>query len=230
MLSVVSVLLVALVAVAVSEYPLGEWEMIERSPAGQSVTFTLALKLRNLDVLNELAERLTTPGSPEFRNWRTMEELNEITRPSTTQVRRLLRWLTASGLQTEDHCDFIAVKGSVAEVEAAFQVEFFEFQHVSRRDYQSIHRAVAHPIIPEAFHNLVSFATGITNLPYPSRPLRSRSENVDKYYVVPQTLRAQYGVPSDYVASNPASSQGLVEFGGSAGVSIPDLQVREHFS
>ena len=209
-----------------SEYPEGEWLMIERSLGEKIVTGTLALKLRNLDALDELAERLTTPGSPDFRDWRSMEELNEITRPSAVEVRRLLHWLSSFGLEAKDFSDFVSVKGPIAKLEAAFHVKYHAFQHVSRK--VTIHRAVSNPVIPKEFHNIVNFITGIANLPYPSSYLAGGSKNpVDDYYVVPETLRAQYGVPTDYVATNPSSSQGVAGFGPFTGISFPDLKVRK---
>lgn len=221
----VAVLFVVGIAAAL-EYPWTEWEKVEKSPASQTLSFTLALKLENLDVLDDLTVRLTTPGSPEFRQWKTMEELNKITQPDVRGVRRLLRWLKTHNLAGEDFSDFIKVTGTVADIEAAFNAEIYAYKNLLRKASPVvIHRSSVHPEIPSQFEGLVVFITGLSNFPYPSRPHFSRvADSVDNYYVVPQTLRNQYSVPSSYVASSPKSSQGLVEFGTQAGVSIPDLQ------
>ena len=222
----VAVLFVVGIAAAL-EYPWNEWEKVEKSPASQTLSFTLALKLENLDVLDELTVRLTTPGSPEFRQWKTMEELNKITQPDVRGVQRLLRWLRTHNLAGEDFSDFIKVTGTVADIEAAFNAEIYAYKNLLRKASSVIiHRSATHPEIPRQFEGLVVFVTGLSNFPYPSRPHYKRvADSVDNYYVVPQTLRGQYSVPPAYVASNYLSSQGLVEFGTQAGVSIDDLQV-----
>merc|ERR1712137_157368 len=221
----VAVLFVVGIAAAL-EYPWTEWEKVEKSPASQTLSFTLALKLENLDVLDELTVRLTTPGSPEFRQWKTMEELNKITQPDVRGVQRLLRWLRTHNLAGEDFSDFVKVTGTVADIEAAFNAEIYAYKNLLRKASSVIiHRSATHPEIPRQFEGLVVFVTGLSNFPYPSRPHYKRvADSVDNYYVVPQTLRGQYSVPADYVASNYLSSQGLVEFGTQAGVSIDDLQ------
>ena len=209
------------------EYPEREWEQVGRSGEEEELSFTLSLQMEHLDVLDDLAARLTTPGSPEFRQWKTMEQLNEITKPDVERTQQLLQWLSRSNLAAESFGDFVKVSGAVSDIESAFLTEFFTYRNILRRGAPTIHRSIVHPTIPVEFRGFVLFITGISNFPYPSKPLYKRNaaaKGVDSYYIVPQTLRNQYSVPPTTVATNVQSSQGVVEFGTVAGVSIPDLQ------
>lgn len=210
------------------EYPLNEWKQVERSAGDEEVNFTLALKLNNLDVLDELTIRLTTPGSSEFRQWKTIHELNEITKPDPTGVSNILSWLKVNHLKGIHYGDFITVSGSVVDVEYAFKVEYYKFINIIHTFQPiTIHRSIHHPIIPEKFRDIIVFITGVSNFPYPTKKTSNRKKtidsSVDDYYIVPQTLREQYSVPANYTATNPKSSQGVVEFGTFAGISQSDL-------
>jgi len=216
------VLSLFLCALVVAEFPWTEWTEIGRTSPDAEVKFTMALKLENLDVLNELSERLSTPGSPEYRQWKTIEELNEITRPNPARVAELLSYLRQFGLTGLDYSDFIEVHGRAADVEKAFSAEYHEYQY-TYLDTLVIHRSSVHPTIPVQFRDLVMFITGCSNFPHPRRAAPKRIADVGSYYMVPQTLQAQYSVDSSYVASNPNTTQGVVEFAPIAGVSSTDL-------
>src|SRR3990167_2725686 len=225
----------ALVCVALAAFPESEWRQAERADVDLTTSFTLALKLNNLDALDALAARISTPGSAEFRQWKTMEELNEITKPDVAKVLRLKFWLGLHSLKAADYGDFIKVTGKIRDVEAAFDTEYYVFENIIYTGDVTIVRSIRHPVIPEQFRELVVFITGVSNFPYPAekrleRVRVNRADDVGSYYVVPQTLRAQYAVPSTYSATNSNSSQGVVEFGARAGISIPDLQVRFFFA
>lgn len=214
-------------SVSALEYPWNEWELVGEAPAHVKVEFTLALKLENLDVLDDLTERLTTPGSPEFRQWKTIEELNEITKPNQEKVNAVLSWLERNNLEGKNYGDFIKVYGAVEDVEIAFHAKYNAYKNILRKISQVIiYRSSVHPTIPVEFRDIIVFITNVSNFPYPSRPRYAKvDDSVDSYYVIPDTLRAQYSVPSTYKATNSKSSQGVAEFAAFAGISETDLQV-----
>ena len=71
----------------IDSYPLNEWKQIERSIPEETIEFTISMKVENLEALNELTEKLTNIHSPQYRQWKTMEELNEIAHPNASRFR-----------------------------------------------------------------------------------------------------------------------------------------------
>jgi subtilase family serine protease len=222
----VVVLLVLHTIVVLGHYPLSDWHQLDRALPQQSFSFTLALKLENLDFLKELHYQLTTPGSPQYRQWKSVHELNAITQPNSQRVKQLVNWLLQNKLSPEDFGDFIKVSGMVQDVEQAFYVQIYDFQH-KVHPQRIIQRATTAPTLPIEFSNIVEFHLGISNFPLESKNAKSLKpeRDVGMYYMIPRTLQEQYGVPYNYVATNPKSSQAIVGYGGNDGVSTEDLQV-----
>ena len=213
-----------------------EWEDMGRTDTESEieVSFLLSLKMKNLAMLDHLTELLTTPGSPMFRKWKTMQELNEITRPDEQKTRELLSWLVEQNLKVKAFGNFIRVLGKTRDVETAFKVEYRSFRNNLDSNYPEIYRSLIRATIPAPFTSFIEIISGISEFPVPTRTNRAKvqkiieSDDVKFYYTVPQTLYNQYGMPNvSAVASSPKSSQGVAEFGKQYGIIPNDLTVRD---
>eukprot|EP00339_Tiarina_fusa_P001294 CAMPEP_0117035624 /NCGR_PEP_ID=MMETSP0472-20121206/25288_1 /TAXON_ID=693140 ORGANISM="Tiarina fusus, Strain LIS" /NCGR_SAMPLE_ID=MMETSP0472 /ASSEMBLY_ACC=CAM_ASM_000603 /LENGTH=526 /DNA_ID=CAMNT_0004745147 /DNA_START=206 /DNA_END=1786 /DNA_ORIENTATION=+ len=154
-----------------------------------------------------------------------MEELTDMIAPSQNDQDFVLNYLENYGCSGTSFGDFISAEGPAASVEKLFGAEFFAFKH--SKFNVVIHRSIHHPIIPEDLMHIVQFVTGIATFPHERKPVMktpidSTVEDVDKW-VLPQTLRNLYNIPSGTVNTAKTNSMGVVEFGIVAGISQKDL-------
>ena len=214
----------------IDSYPLNEWKQIERSIPEETIEFTISMKVENLEALNELTEKLTNIYSSQYRQWKTMAELNEIAHPNLEEKEKLKQHLENHYFEVEDLGDFLKIKGRVDNTEELFNVSLFKFQNIFFDDV-SINRCLETPIFPKPFQSLISFVTGIANFPHPtkSKSKINVTSDTSDLYVVPTTLRDQYGVSYYMVANNSKSSQGVVEFSSKIGVNMDYVNVSNYF-
>jgi len=221
-------LIVAIVALFVcgccANWPT-KWNPETKTPKDTIIEFTLALQQQNIEEFDALFERLTTPGSPEFRQWRTIQELTDMIAPPKEDQDYVLNYLRNHGCTGTSYGDVIVAEGPAHAVEEIFSTEFFEFRHVAHS--LTVHRGIHYPTIPEELSPIVIFVTGISTFPYERpqlhrKPIQAAMADSDKW-IVPQTLRAMYNLPSTPSTAK-ANSQAVVEFGLVAGISTDDLQ------
>lgn len=213
-----------LLAFAFANYP-KTWVPLSRTEPTEQISFTLALRHQNLDEFNAVFERITTPGSPEFRQYRTIEELTNIIAPPQHEQERVLKYLHNRGCTAESFGDVIVAEGPAETVESIFKVEFHKFQHVDL--LVTIHRSSIYPTIPRVLSRTVTFVTGISTFPAERHPLQKNPidaamADTDKW-IVPQTIRNLYNIPANATGTFKTNSMAVVEFGAVAGISQTDL-------
>lgn len=214
----------ALIALAFAGHP-KTWTPVVRTQNNEIISFNLALKQQNLEEFNQVFERITTPGSPEFRQYRTIQELTDIIAPPKMEQQRVLNYLKRHGCTGESFGDVIVAEGPAEAVEEIFGVEFYKFEHVELR--VTVHRSSIYPTIPKTLSDIVTFVTGISTFPYEKTkvqktPINVATADTDKW-IVPQTIRSMYNIPANATGTFKTNSMAVVEFGAVAGISQDDL-------
>ncbi|KAE9389561.1 hypothetical protein BT96DRAFT_1003123 [Gymnopus androsaceus JB14] len=67
------------------------------APANDMLTLRVALTSSNIAGLEEKLMSLSTPGSPEFRQWLSMEEVKSFVQPSSETVSAFSAFTSANG-------------------------------------------------------------------------------------------------------------------------------------
>ena len=220
-----TVLALVVCGVIASPWP-STWSPEDKLSEDSRVTFSLALKQRNLDAFNALFESITTPGSPEYGKYRTIAELTDMIAPPQVEQNFVISYLERYGCDAESYGDVIFGECSASAVEEIFGVEMYFFRH-------SIHdvvipRSRVFPTIPKAISHIVNFVTGLSTFPTerkphaPRTPINAAIADTDKW-VVPQTLRALYNIPEGTQGTASGNSMAVAEFGIVAGISQDDL-------
>lgn len=73
------------------------YEVSESASADASVTFTIAVQQRNMDVLKARVLDVSDPDSPRYGQWMSAQEVAELTRPADEDVAAVTAWLDAHG-------------------------------------------------------------------------------------------------------------------------------------
>jgi kumamolisin len=120
--------------VSATPYPRGPVTATDVGPAAAfaenaRVTVTATLKLRNAEQIDPLIQSVYAPGSPQYRQFLTVDEFRSQFGPSAATVAAVTREFEAQGLQVAQSATAqLHVSGSAAQIEKAFAVELHGFE------------------------------------------------------------------------------------------------------
>jgi hypothetical protein len=106
--------------------------VVGRLPGSQSMSLAFTLSLRNQDQLQNLLQQLYNPASPNYRQFLTVEQFTEQFGPTADDYAKVTAFATAHGLtvtNTSPNRLVLDVRGTVAQIEQAFQITLQLYQH-----------------------------------------------------------------------------------------------------
>ena len=110
----------------------GRAQYVGRLPATQSMRLDIVLPLRNQPELDNFLRELYDPSSPSYRHFLTVQEFTARFGPSQEDYDAVIRFAKTKGFTvvggSRDGMD-VQLEGSVAAVEAAFDVTMGLYQH-----------------------------------------------------------------------------------------------------
>ncbi|MBH1988868.1 MAG: S8 family serine peptidase [Myxococcaceae bacterium] len=80
------------------EAPPYGWTRLERATSEDRVDFKIYLRISNEDKLTELADGVSSPGSPLYRQHRSISEVHELIRPPSEDFEEVRKWLLSAGI------------------------------------------------------------------------------------------------------------------------------------
>jgi len=197
---------VALLKVA-GELPGFGWLPLEPAPPSAKLNFFLALKQRNLDLLEQKFWAVSDPDSPDYQNFMTMEEINDLVAPSQKDVDEVVETIEALGVVNINRFgSSIEVITDVFTATKLFQTQFYVWEHekTSRR----IVRQIGKFYLPTNLVDIVDAVVGLND--FPGEKLILHKGDPEDDVVVPQTIYEMYGVPEKPNATS--GSQGVIEW------------------
>ncbi len=162
--------------------------------------------------------------------------------PSPADLQKFVDWLGHHGLVLdEDYTiegDAIMVSANIAIIERLFETKLFAFKKDEKcthplqiKNYLLtvllvIHRVQGHYSIPSTLLEHISFVSGLTNFPRPTKAQIFRSKFSALYppVQVPYSIKNQYNMPQNLVNKSPKNSQGVVQFVNSRSFLLSDLE------
>jgi len=191
-----------------------EWTQTGFAPKDVSMTFIVALTQRNLDLLESTFWAVSTPSSPQYRNFMKADEILDMIAPKQEHHDYVANWLRLHGVSDiTSHRDSLVVKSTVRTVEQIFQTTVLTFQSAKGEE---IHRAYGEMSIPDDVARYVRFVEGISSFPIRHYKLQTSARTAPDAQpgVIPQTVQTIYSVPPQTSGANPETSQGVIEFQG----------------
>ncbi len=105
---------------------------VSRLDGTTRLDLAIGLPLRNKEALTNLLQQICDPASPGFRRYLTPEQFTETFGPTEEDYQALVAFAKENGLTvngTHPNRMLLDVKGSVADIEKAFQVTMRVYQH-----------------------------------------------------------------------------------------------------
>jgi subtilase family serine protease len=190
--------------------------MLTGCSLGNDITFDVALKQRNVDLLPHLVDLVSDPSSLNYGQYLSIDNINNIVSPMACDKLLVSNWITKNNMFIlNDYGDGLKVKGSIVNVSKAFDITILPLRagFKIQGDY----------IIPKELNYIVEFIEGLSNTKYPRIKVYSRvkDKKVDSGYVGRESLLSLYNINSSLTIKN--ASVGVVEYTGSAGFSQDGL-------
>jgi subtilase family serine protease len=224
-----------------------KWSLSHRAESHLPVTFTLALKQRNVQLLEQLLLEDADPLSPNYGQHLTHERVLEIVAPEKMVQRKVIRWIKEAAaaygpqnlFELINHQDSIQVKATVEFVEKLFKTNMHVF--INKKNHVAIIKHMGTLSIPQELVTHIELVTGITELPPTNIPFlnfgvqkkesATKKQAQDNLCNVPYNLRNLYGVPQTLTVTNPNATQSIyaeVSAGTQEGFGIGSVADFEH--
>ena len=174
------------------------------------VTLTFAQTASQKADLDQLLADLQNPKSANYHKWLTPEQYADRFGVSQADLAQITSWLQGQGLTIAYSArgrSWIAVNGSAAQVEAAFQTEIHEYQVNGEAHFAN----ASEPSVPAALGSVVRSVSGLTN--FRARPRKSKRHDTQSdgsHNIAPEDLATIYDILPAYAAGFDGTGQTIV--------------------
>jgi len=177
------------------------------TPAAQSVTASLVLKVRHPDALEAFVAQSQEPG-PAFHKFLSLQQFTNLFAPSQSDISTITRYLKSFGITvTEVYADRLVIKatGTADAFNQAFSVDMHEFGGHGKR----FHRPRHAPRVPVLLRDLLVAVTGFSSEAQ-FRPMHRSAQAIapglaPKAPVLPQNGAIATGVPGNFTVGDVAN-------------------------
>eukprot|EP00040_Diaphanoeca_grandis_P002109 m.20570 g.20570 ORF g.20570 m.20570 type:complete len:593 (+) comp12989_c0_seq1:25-1803(+) len=214
LMSLIAVVGAATASVVTPSPHASEWKVVGR-PASSTVEFTIAVKQNGMDEIKRIAGEVSNPASDKWGQFLTQAEINEITKPATSDVDAVTSWINTNGCSFETQHNMFTVECSVANAEKMLSTAFFTL--TNNETDQTTVRSVSAYVVPANVESSVAAIFGVHGLPLPpsanivSHSFKSNAGEPVK--VTPDVIATTYMVKG-VMASAEKNVQAVAEFQG----------------
>jgi tripeptidyl-peptidase-1 len=183
------------------------WEATLGAAKDEKVSFVLEAERQNLDQLEKVALAVSDPSGPAYGQFRTQEQLDQLTAPTPQHVAAIRQFLQRAGVEaTETKGRRFEVTTTVQQASELFQTSFRTVANAATG--QGKLRAGDYSV-PDELAEMVVF--GLHGLPLPPK---AAPQAGDVAKVTPAVIEAAYGVAGVKPAKGTKNRQAVAEFQG----------------
>lgn len=137
-------------------------QLLQATNPNQQLNLSIGLQLRSSSALDSLLGALYDPQSPQYRQYLTSDQFNQLFAPTPDQVQQVVSFLQSQGLTVNSVAPnnlLIDASGSVAQVQQAFNVHISNYQLGNRTFYAN----ATPPTVPASISQLITSIGGLDN-------------------------------------------------------------------
>ncbi len=199
-----------------------DWSNYGYAEENSYMKYTIALKQKNIDLLESLALNISNPLHKDYGKYLSKEEINNYTKPDYDVTSKVLFWLINSNVNKfKFHGDSIQVKDKVKNIESMFLVRIYKY--FNKKTNEHVIKAGNNYVIPEYVEEYISFVDGISNPLFETYNPVVSSNDPDAGYVGKEVIDRLYDIDSNLIIKNKTISAAAIEFQG-GGFSNDDLK------
>ena len=143
-------------------------QLVGRLPRTQKLSLAISLPLRNEEQLDSSLQELYDPTSPNYRKFLTVQEFTNQYGPSPVDYQRVIGFAQSHGLvvtHTFSNRLVLDVRGTVGQIEQAFQVRMNVYQHPTEK--RTFFAPDVEPTVESGIPILSVDGLSTFNLPHP---------------------------------------------------------------
>lgn len=188
-----------------------DWVPIKRTDSKEIVHVTLALKQVNVEWLDETLAAVSSPDSPKYGSYMTLENIVQHVHADERGVSAVRNYFTAFNITPQFTMGngFAVLDIPASAAEEMFSARFYNYQHRYDSTLTTIRTSMY--TLPKAIASYVDFTCCIDQLPRPNTVGAIRSYNTKGVSASPSEIRSSYEI-NDYVATNVSTTQAIAGF------------------
>lgn len=136
--------------------------VIQAADASQPLNLSIGLQLRNQPDLDTLLQALSDPQSPQFQQYLTPDQFNQLFAPTSDQVQQVVAYLQSQGLTVTNVAPnnlLIDATSTVAQAQQTFNVHINTYQLGSHTFFANAQA----PSLPGPISQLITSISGLDN-------------------------------------------------------------------
>jgi subtilase family serine protease len=136
--------------------------LVQNASHTQQLNLSIGMKLRNSSYLDSLLSTIYDPNSPQYRQYLTPDQFNQLFAPTTDQVQQVVSYLQSQGLTVTNVAPnnlLIDATATVSQVQQAFRVQINTYQAGNHTFYAN----TASPSVPTSISQLITSIGGLDN-------------------------------------------------------------------
>jgi uncharacterized protein (TIGR03437 family) len=185
------------------------------------ITLSLAPSASQQADLEKLLAAQQTKGSPNYRQWLTPDEYAQRFGVSDADIGKITLWLQGQGLKVLSVArarNWIAVSGTAAQVEAAFQTEI----HTYLVDGETHYSNAVEPSVPAAFGSVIKSIRGLNDFRLKPRAKPRNTSSRGVHSIAPDDQATIYDITPLYTAGINGTGQ-TIAIAGQTEVNMSDI-------
>jgi kumamolisin len=134
--------------------------LLRAADATQQLNLSIGMQLRNSSDLDNLLSAIYNPQSPQYHQYLTSDQFNQLFAPTSDQVQQVVSYLQGQGLSVTNIAPnnlLIDATGTVAQVQQAFGVQINNYQAGNRTFYAN----AVPPSVPTSISQLITSIGGL---------------------------------------------------------------------
>src|SRR6266496_5637533 len=171
--------------------------LLRATDATQQLNLSIGLKLRNSSDLDNLLSAIYNPQSPQYHQYLTPDQFNQLFAPTADQVQQVVSFLQSQGLTITGVAPnnlLIDATGSVAQVQQTFNVQINNYQSGNHTFFAN----TTPPSVPSSISELITSIGGLDNSvqyqPLYQRFASQPGDRKDRHYISKSTLTSNRNV------------------------------------
>eukprot|EP00117_Sycon_ciliatum_P024015 scpid50451/ scgid20262/ Tripeptidyl-peptidase 1; Tripeptidyl aminopeptidase; Tripeptidyl-peptidase I len=181
-----------------------DWKQLGLAKPDDDHKLVFALRQSNLIELEEKLLAVSTPGSPQYGQFLSADQVDALVRPSRASLHAVEGWLTRTDVSVSQSCkytkarEFLECDVTVSQASQLLQVSFYQYE----MDGAIALRANNHYTVPAEVADHLDFVGGVHRLPHRQQRLANSTQYaIAKAHGVnlqaePSSLRELYKVGS----------------------------------